>query len=91
MPSEVALFKKLGEAGEKLQQQCDFSSLKKGEALYGPYGVLDPLETGRGLSLQFWWYLIIEAKTTGWKYYYSRLSSEASLKMLCRLGAEVLA
>lgn len=91
MPTDVELFKKLGEAGSKLQEKCDFSQLKRGDALYGPYGVLDPLEAGRGLSLEFWWYLIIEAKSTGWKYYYSRLSSVASLKMLCRLGAEVLA
>lgn len=91
MPSEVKLFERLGTAGEVLQNKCDFSQLKRGDALYGPYGVLDPNVAGKGLSLEFWWYLIIEAKSTGWKYYYSRLSSEASLKMLCRLGAEVLA
>jgi hypothetical protein len=30
-------------------------------------------------------------KIGGWKYYYSRISSEVSLKMLKKLGAEELA
>lgn len=30
-------------------------------------------------------------KIGGWKYYYSRISSPVSLKMLVKLGAEVLA
>lgn len=33
----------------------------------------------------------MQAKYGGWKYYYSRLSSAASLKVLCKLGAEVMA
>ena len=51
MPSEVDLFRKLADAGKKLQDKCDFSQLKRGDALYGPYGVLDPSVTGKGLSL----------------------------------------
>jgi hypothetical protein len=42
MPSELELFKTLGEAGEKLQSKVDFSHLKRGEAIYGLYGVIDP-------------------------------------------------
>ena len=30
-------------------------------------------------------------KISGWKYYYSRISSEVSLKMLMKLGAECVA
>ena len=42
MPSELDLFKTLGVAGEKLQQKVDFSNIKRGECIYGLYGVIDP-------------------------------------------------
>ena len=42
MPSKLELFKKLGQAGQKLEEKVDFSDLKKGDAIYGLYGVIDP-------------------------------------------------
>ena len=91
MPSKLELFKKLGEAGKKLEDKVDFSGLKRGDAIYGLYGVIDPSEAGKGYSLQFWWNLFAIGKVAGWKYYYSRISSAVSLKMLMKLGAECLA
>ena len=91
MPSELDLFKTIGQAGEKLQSKVDFSNIKRGECIYGLYGVIDPSEANKGHSLQFWWYSFAMGKIGGWKYYYSRISSPVSLKMLLKLGAEVLA
>lgn len=91
MPTNLELFKSIGEAGERLQAKLDFSNLKRGEAIYGLYGVIDPCEANKGYSLQFWWNLFAIGKVGGWRYYYSRISSAVSLKMLQKLGAEVLA
>lgn len=91
MPSDLELFKTLGDAGARLQAKVDFSNIKRGEAVYGLYGVIDPSEANKGHSLQFWWNLFAMGKIGGWKYYYSRISSPVSLKMLVKLGAEVLA
>jgi len=41
--------------------------------------------------LAFWWHCFVSGQVGGWKYYYSRISSPISLKMLLQLGAEVLA
>ena len=91
MPTKLDLFKSIGAAGEKLQAKVDFSDLKRGDAIYGLYGVIDPSEANKGHSLQFWWNLFAMGKIGGWKYYYSRISSPVSLKMLQKLGAEVIA
>lgn len=91
MPSKLDLFRSLGEAGKRLEAKVDFSELQRGEAIYGLYGVIDPSEANKGHSLLFWWHLFAMGKIGGWKYYYSRISSPVSLKMLLKLGAEVLA
>ena len=59
--------------------------------MYGPFGVIDPKAGNQGYSLKFWWQLFTLSKLGGWKYYYSRISSIVSLKMLFALGAEVIA
>lgn len=59
--------------------------------MYSVYGVIDPLETGKRLTLKFWWYLFIQAKTAGWKYLYAMASHESALKISLKLGAEVIA
>ena len=41
--------------------------------------------------MKFWWYQYAMGKVGGWKYYYSRVSSPVSLKLLQRLGGQVLA
>lgn len=66
------------------------SALKRGDAIYGLYGVIDPNYAKTGYSLLFWWYCFSLGQKAGWKYYYSRISSPVSLKMLQQLGAEVL-
>ena len=55
------------------------------------FGVIDPDYANRGYSLSFWWQCFARGKVGGWRYYYSRLSSPVSLKMLKQLGAEVVA
>jgi hypothetical protein len=42
MPTDLELFKIIGEAGEKLQAKVDLSQLKRGDCAYGLYGVIDP-------------------------------------------------
>jgi hypothetical protein len=91
MPSDLILFKQLAKAGKDLEDQIDTKFLKKGEAIYGLYAVIDPDYSKKGYSLGFWWQCFAMAKIVGWKYYYSRISSPVSLKMLQQLGAEVLA
>lgn len=60
--------------------------------MYGLYGVIDPDYANKGYSLTFWWQCFALGKVIGgWKYYYSRVSNPLSLKMLQKLGAEVLA
>jgi hypothetical protein len=71
-----------------LETKVDYSQLKRGEAIYGLYGVIDPDEASKGHSLKFWWNLFAIGKLGGWRYYYSRISSPVSLKMLKQLGAE---
>jgi len=41
--------------------------------------------------MRFWWYQFAIGKVGGWKYYYSRISSPISLKLLLRFGAEIVA
>lgn len=55
MPSDLELFKVLGKAGERLEEKVDYSELKKGDAVYGLYAVIDPAEANKGLSLYYWW------------------------------------
>lgn len=55
MPSDLELFKVLGKAGERLEEKVDYSDLKKGDAVYGLYAVIDPAEANKGLSLYYWW------------------------------------
>lgn len=90
MPSDLELFKKLGHAGKILEKKLDISGLKRGDAIYGLFGVIDPDEASKGHSLKFWWNNFALGKSAGWKYYYSRISSAVSLKMLKQLGAEEL-
>lgn len=80
----------MGKAGKILENQLDLKGIKRGEAIYGLFGVIDPNEAKGGYSLKFWWHLFNIGKVAGWKYYYSRISSPVSLKMLKQLGAEVL-
>lgn len=91
MPTDLLLFKKLGRAGQELESKLNLSSIKKGDAIYGLFGVIDPDYASKGFSLSFWWECFVRGKIGGWKYYYSRISSPISLKMLQKLGAEVLA
>ena len=88
MPCDFQLFRDLSEAGKKLEAQLDLKGLKRGDHIYGLYGVIDPEEGGKGHSLKFWQNLFAIGGAAGWKYYYSRISSEVSLKMLKQLGAE---
>lgn len=82
---------KLGVTGQQLEKQMDISDLKKGDAIYGLYAVIDPDYANKGYSLRFWWQCLSVGKVGGWKYYYSRISSPISLKMVQKLGAEVVA
>jgi hypothetical protein len=68
----------------------DLSEFKKGDLIYGLYAVIDPDYANRGYSLRFWWQALSVGKVAGWKYYYSRISSPISLKMVQKLGAEVV-
>ena len=69
----------------------DISNIERGDAIYGLFGVIDPEYANRGYSLAFWWHCFVSGQVGGWKYYYSRISSPVSLKMLLQLGAEILA
>lgn len=91
MPSEHPLFKVLAETGRNLDSKVDYSGLKRGDAIYGLYGVMDPSEAGKNYAFKFWWNQFAVGKMGGWHYYYSRISSPVSLKLLKRLGAEVIA
>lgn len=55
MPTDLALFAKLGKAGQELESKLDLKGLKRGDAVYGLFGVIDPLYANRGYSLSFWW------------------------------------
>jgi hypothetical protein len=90
MPSDLELFSKLGKAGKSLENKLDLTDLQRGDAIYGLFGVIDPREASQGYSLKFWWHCFATGRIGGWKYYYSRISSPVSLKMLKQLGAEVL-
>ena len=91
MPSKLELFEKLGKAGKNLESQLDLTGFKRGDACYGPLAVIDPKEGSKGYSLKFWWECFAKGKASGWKYYYSRISSAVSLKMLLKLGGEIVA
>ncbi len=88
MPTKVEMFDKLAQSGKDLEHTIKRGA--RGENIYGFYGVIDPDYAGLGLSLKFWWNLFSIGKIAGWNYYYSRISSEISLKMLKKLGAEEL-
>ncbi len=91
MPNNLDFLKKLGLAGQQLQKQMDLSEFKKGDLIYGLYAVIDPDYANKGYSLRFWWQALSVGKVAGWKYYYSRISSPISLKMVQKLGAEIVA
>jgi len=91
MPSDFHLFKVLSQTGKNLDKKVNYEGFNKGDVIYGLYGVLDPSEAGKSLAMSFWWHQFAMGKTGGWKYYYSRISSPVSLKLLQRLGAEILA
>ena len=85
------MFKILAQTGKNLDQKVDYNAVKAGEAIYGLYGVMDPAYAGQKYALKFWWNQFAIGKVGGWKYYYSRISSPKSFRMLLKLGAEVLA
>ena len=87
MPTDFHMFKILSQTGKNLEKKVHYKDFGRGEAIYGLYGVIDPEEAGKNLSLNFWWQSFALGKVGGWKYYYSRISSPVSLKMLQRLGA----
>jgi hypothetical protein len=91
MPSGLELFRVLAATGKNLDAKLDYTGFKKGESIYGLYGVIDPSASGNRLALKFWWYQFAMGQVGGWNYYYSRISSPISLKLLQRLGAEILA
>jgi len=91
MPSDHYLFKCLAETGKNLDAKISYKDINRGEAIYGLYGVMDPSEAGKNHSFKFWWNQFAVGKAAGWRYYYSRLSSPISLRLLQRLGAEILA
>ena len=74
------LFKILGDAGRKLESKCEMSEIKRGECIYGLYGVIDPDHASKGYSLKFWWNLFAIGKLGGWKYYYSRIDNAIKKK-----------
>ena len=80
----------MGKAGKVLENKLNLTGIKRGDAIYGLFGVIDPNEANGVYSLKFWWHCFNIGKVAGWKYYYSRISSPVSLKMLKQLGAEVL-
>ena len=90
MPSNIELFVKLEEAGKRLERSLDLTGIKRGDVIYGLYGVIDPNYAKMGYSVDFWWFAFATARAN-WKYYYSRISSPVSLKMLQKLGAEIIA
>lgn len=55
MPTDLALFAKLSKAGQELESKLDLKDLKRGDAVYGLFGVIDPNYANRGYSLSFWW------------------------------------
>ncbi len=87
MPNHHDFLKKLGAAGQQLEKQLDLSEFKHGDLIYGLYAVIDPEYANKGYSLRFWWQCLAVGKVAGWKYYYSRISSPISLKMVQKLGA----
>lgn len=91
MPTNLELFKKIRETGKNLDEKLDYSQFKPGEVCYGLYGGIDPIEAGNQAAIKFWWYQVAMGKLGGWKYFYSRLSSPISLKLLERLGGEIVA
>ena len=91
MPSDLELFTKLEEAGRRLEKSINLEEIKRGDAIYGLYGVIDPNYAKHGFSLDFWWHGFATAGEHSFKDYYSRVSSPVSLKMIMKLGAEILA
>jgi len=91
MPTDLDLFRKIRETGINLEQQLDLSEFKQGEVCYGTLGAIDPHESGNQAATRFWWYQAAMGKLGGWKYFFSRVSSPISLKLLQRLGGEVIA
>ena len=89
MPHKLQLFQKLGKAGKDLVKQLDLTDIKRGDACYGPLAMIDPKEANQGYSIKFWWQCFAYGKTAGWKYYYSRISSPVSLKIVMKLGATI--
>jgi len=51
---------------------------------------MDPDYVEKGHSLKFWWEGLSANKLSGYKYYYSKITNEPSLKMFVKLGAEIV-
>ena len=91
MPSQLDLFRKIGEAGRHLEGQLNLSSFKAGEVCYGMMGCVDPKEAGKQAATLFWLHQVTLGKLAGWKYFFSRISSPVSLRLLQKMGGEVIA
>ena len=91
MPTDLQLFRDIGETGKNLDKKLDYTQFQQGEVSYGLYGVIDPDYAGKNYPFKFWWYQFALGKVAGWKYFYSRVSSPISLRLLQRLGAKILA
>lgn len=65
-------------------------TLKKGEALYGYGGTLDPKYANAGVSKKLWALGFVSVKVAGWKTYYTRASNRITTKVLKLFGAKVI-
>lgn len=90
MPNNIEFFKKLGKVGSKLEKGLNASEMERGTVVYSMYAVIEPEYAKKGYSLRFWWQLFSTAKLAGFHVCYSRISSEVSLRMLQKLGAEIV-
>ena len=93
MPNNSEFNKVLGKYATELQNDYFESlrpTLKKGEALYGYGGTLDPKYANAGVSKKLWALGFVSAKLAGWKTYYTRASNRITTKVLKLFGAKVI-
>ncbi len=68
----------------------NYKNAKRGEVIYGLFGVIDPEEAKNRYSIKFWAECLSLFKMGGWKKYIVRLSSPISTKMMLKLGATLI-
>lgn len=90
MPSNIEFFKKIGKVGSALEKDLNPDEMQRGTVVYSMYAVIDPEYAKKGYSLRFWWQLFSAAKLVGFHVCYSRITSPVSLKMLQKLGADIV-